>query len=54
MTGSFLWRVDDNAVFAYGEDTNYGSDYPLFFTITATQWEEMGKPETISIMVTPA
>lgn len=48
MTGSFLWQVDDNAVFAYGDEHT-----PTFFTIKAGAWEDMGKPDKITILVTP-
>ncbi len=46
--GHFLWQVDANAVFSYGDDHT-----PTFFSIDATAWEDMGKPETITITITP-
>ena len=48
LVGTFLWRVDEDAVFAYG-----GEDAPSFFHINADLWEDMGKPKTITILVTP-
>lgn len=48
MAGSFLWQADDNAVFSYGDEHT-----PTFFTIDAQSWEDMGKPEKITILVTP-
>lgn len=48
IIGSFLWCVDDNTVFSYGDDHT-----PTFFTIPTGTWEEMGKPETITIVVAP-
>ena len=48
MAGHFLWLADDNAVFSYGDEQT-----PTFFTITAGAWEDMGQPETITIVITP-
>ncbi len=48
IIGSFLWAVDDNSVFSYG-----GDDTPTFFTIPTGAWEDMGKPERITITITP-
>ncbi len=49
MAGTFLWQVDDNVVFSYGDDNT-----PTFFTIPADMWEGMGKPNSIDILVTAA
>ena len=46
--GAFLWRVDDHAVYSYGDD-----DHPVYFTLPAVSWEDMGKPATITITVIP-
>lgn len=47
LVGTFLWRVDEDAVFAYGDE-----DAPSFFHLPAWTWEDMGKPTTINIVVT--
>lgn len=44
----FVWQVDDRVAFSYGDE-----DAPEFYYMDAGMWADMGKPETITIIVTP-
>jgi hypothetical protein len=47
--GHFLWVVDDEAVFRYGDDDNN----PHFHYLNAESWEDMGRPATIMVGTEP-
>jgi hypothetical protein len=45
---SFMWLVDDKATFTDGEEES-----PRFFEMNGADWDDMGKPETITVTVEP-
>lgn len=45
---SFLWLTDDTAIYSYGDE-----DKPNFYKCSEEDWADMGKPEMLTITVTP-
>lgn len=45
---TFLWQIDNRVAFSYGDE-----DHPDFYYMDADLWEDMGKPEAITITVVP-
>lgn len=45
---SFLWVSDDVVIFSYG-----GEDTPEFLKVSDVTWRDMGKPETLTVTITP-
>lgn len=45
---TFLWLVDSAAVFAYGDE-----DDPDYLNISREVWEDMGKPQTLTVTIQP-
>lgn len=45
---AFMWVIDNNAAFSYGDE-----DSPRFFYMSAQDWFDMGKPQSITITIAP-
>ncbi len=43
----FVWQVDNIALFTWDED------YPKFFQLDSLVWEDMGRPQSITVAITP-
>lgn len=47
LLATFIWLTDDRAVYSYGDEDN-----PQFLYLTREVWEDMGKPERLTISIT--
>jgi hypothetical protein len=48
LLASFIWLTDDRAVYSYGDDDN-----PQFLYLMKHIWEEMGRPDNLTLDIQP-